>query len=97
MMTRAEQDLWDYIDEESDVLLVKMRDQVKQDGFQAALSDDMTGVETIALKVLSAAMIKTLAVMCEARSRHDLMQAYVEMAPMHAELLKEYMLREVRQ
>lgn len=96
MMTKAEQDLWNYIDEESDVLLVKMRDMVKQDGFQAGIPDEMTGVETIALKILSAAMIKTLAVICESRSRHDLMQAYMEMAPMHAELLKEYMLREVR-
>jgi hypothetical protein len=96
-MTRAEQDLWNYIDEESDVLLIKMRDMVRHDGFHVTVEDEAVAAETIALKVLSAAMIKTLAVMCEAKSRHDLMQAYVEMAPMHADLLKEYMLKEAGQ
>lgn len=94
-MTPAEKLLWDYIDEESDVLLVKVRDQVLQDGFAAAVPVGRAAVETVAIKVLSSAMIKTLAVMCEAVGRYDLMQAYMEMAPMHAELLKSYMLREI--
>lgn len=93
-MTESDKMLWDYVDEESDALLIRMRDMVRQDGYQALLVHENTAVETIALKVLSAAMIKTLAIICETVGKRDLMQAYVEMSPMHAELLKEFMLRE---
>lgn len=95
-MTSEEQMLWDYIDEESDTLLLKMREQVVTDGFYAMVKGDTTAVENVSLKIISAAMIKTLAIMCEERGGTDLMQAYVEMAPMHASLMKSFMLKEIR-
>jgi hypothetical protein len=93
-MTPDEKMLWDYIDVESNELLMKIRDDVAQDGFDVLLSHEQSATELLALKVISATMIKTLAMVCEAKGKTDLMQAYMEMAPMHADLLKAYMMKE---
>lgn len=86
--------LWEYIDDESNELMLRMRSQVAADGFHKMSREKNTAVETLSLKIISAAMIKTLAVMCEERGHMNVMQAYIHMAPMHADLMKSFLLKE---
>lgn len=85
-MTGEEQVLWDYIEQESDELILQMARNVSEDGFDRVES----GPEIVTLKVMSAAIVKMLAIATEKTGRLDLATAYLEMVPMHVELIKVY-------
>ncbi len=91
-MTPDEQLLWDYIEQESNELILKMTQQVESDGFDLA-SPESHASETIALKILSAATVKMLAIISERVGGVDLVKAYMEMVPLHVELIKVYTFR----
>lgn len=84
-MTREEQVLWDYIEQESDELVLQMSKNVADDGF-----DRVDGPEIVTLKIMSAAVVKMLAIATEKTGRLDLATAYMEMVPMQIELIKVY-------
>lgn len=75
--------LADYIYEESDELILSLMTNVEKDGFHAEQNDPGTAVETVMLQVLSQAMVKTLAILCEKVGDRSLGEAYVEMLPLH--------------
>lgn len=93
-MTPQERLLWDYIEEESDELMIRVRDLIVQDGYDKAMEGSVMSPETLSLKILSHAMVKTLAVLVEKTNHPSLARAYLELAPMHSELIKLYMLKE---
>lgn len=95
-MTPLERTLWDYIEEESDELMIYVRDCIVKDGFDKALEGSIMSPETLSLKVLSHAMIKTLAILVEKTNHPSLARAYLDLAPMHSELIKIYLLKEKR-
>lgn len=94
-MTAAEV-LDDYVETESDDLVLKVLEQVKNDGFSRALDDEENGVEMVALKVLSQAMIKCLALMTEKMNHPSLAMAYMQIVPMHTNVVKNMMVRDLK-
>jgi hypothetical protein len=95
-MTIDEKMLWDYVDEESDELMLKLRDIVEDDAFYNLLPDNRVAQETLMLKIVSAAMVKVLAIMCEKMEHPSLAMAYIQVVPMHTELLKTLLLKELK-
>lgn len=90
-MTPEDKILWDYIDEESNYLLLRLNQGIKTDGYARAGASE----EAIAMKVLSAAMIKTLAITCEKINHPCLATAYMQTIPMHTELIKIFLMKQV--
>lgn len=90
-MTVEEQILWDYIEQESSELLLKLKENVESDGFDKAAG--ASGTEIVALKIFSAAIVKMLAVATERNGNYDLATAYMDMVPLHVELIKVYTFR----
>ena len=90
-MTSEEQMLWDYVEDESNELLLRMVDNVVCDGYNKG--SGASSAEMVALKILSAAIVKTLAVATERLGNYDLATAYMDMVPMHVELIKVYTFR----
>lgn len=88
-MTAEEQILWDYVDEESNDLILSMSRNVIEDGFDQVPQ----GAEMVSLKIMSAAIVKMLAIATEKSGRLDLATAYMEMVPLHVELIKVYTFR----
>jgi hypothetical protein len=87
-MTSEEKMLWDYIDEESNDMLLNLVKHIEADGYDKAPAS--SGTEAVALKILSAAIVKTLAIATEKHGNYDLVKAYMDMVPMHVELIKVY-------
>lgn len=94
-MTVGEKVLWDYIEEESDELLLKLVENVERDGFDKMAAGNLA-TETVAIKIISAALVKLLQVMCEKESGPNLAVAYLQLSPMHAELVKLYLMKEMK-
>jgi hypothetical protein len=90
-MTPKDKILWDYIDEESNDLLLRLNQEIKDDGFTGSGKSE----EVIAMKVLSAAMIKTLAITCEKINHPCLATAYMQTIPLHTELIKIFLMKQV--
>ena len=65
---------------------------VQKDGYGVD-DPERHGPEVVALKIISAAMVKMLAVTSEGRGVTDIVKAYMEMVPLHAELIKVYAFR----
>lgn len=82
--------LADYVYEESDDLLLEVQARVESDGFFQEQEDRGTAVETVMLQILSQAMVKTLAVLCEKVGDTTLGEAYLEMLPLHYTLVTGY-------
>lgn len=91
-MSDAERILWEYLDEESDELILRLRDNVVVDGFA---SEDNT--ETVVLKMLAHATMKVIAIMCEKTEHPSIGLAYMQTIPMVTELVKFYVLKDARQ
>ncbi len=84
--------LWQYVEDESNEIVLTMMRNVEDDGYDR-VSPGASGAETIVLKVLSAALLKMLALATERVGTTDLAGAYMEMVPMHVELIKVYTFR----
>lgn len=89
--------IWDYIEEESNELVLKVQEMVAQDGFTASMPDQRSAPETLALKIMSAAMVKTLAILVEKLGHTNLAMAYMQTVPMHVEYVKELTIRGMRE
>ena len=78
-----------YVDEESDELILELQRKIEGDGYTS------TGItqEALALRVLALATVKILAIMCERTNHSNIALAHVQMAPMTAELVKDYVMR----
>lgn len=90
-MTPDEQNLWQYVEDESNELVCVLAENAKRDGYA-----DASGVrdpELVALKVASATMVKMLAIMTERTQNTDLAEAYMQLVPLHVELIKVYSFR----
>lgn len=96
-MTPEEQTLWDYIEEESSELVLRTLECVEMDGFHKSHPNENSAVETVAMKVLSAAYIKTLALLVEKMNHPSLAMAYMQTIPLHVELIKGLTIKELRQ
>lgn len=96
-MTPEERMLWEYIEEESSELVLRTLECVEIDGFHKSHPSEDHAVETVAMKVLSAAFIKTLALLVEKTGYPSLAMAYMQTVPMHVELIKAYTIKELRQ
>lgn len=83
--------LWDYVEDQSNEMLLTMMRHIELDGYDKAAG--ASGTEMVALKILSAAIVKTLAVATERLGNYDLATAYMDMVPMHVELIKVYTFR----
>lgn len=94
MMTNPEKLLWAYIDEESDEMMLKAIEAVNIDGF-GKLQPGESGTEMVAVKILSVAMIKTLQIICERSGGPDLVTAFMQLSPLHAEIVKMYVAKEM--
>lgn len=96
-MTPEERMLWDYIEEESSELVLRTLECVELDGFHKSQPNENSAVETVAMKVLSAAFVKTLALLVEKMNHPSLAMAYMQTIPMHVELIKGLTIKELRQ
>lgn len=96
-MSVNEKIMWDYIDEESNDLLLEVSQRVAADGFEKLMVDDRTGAEVLSFKILSQAMIKQLAIMTEKIDHPNLAMAYIQTAPMHAALIQEMLVKSIKQ
>lgn len=96
-MTVDEQNAWDYIEEESNELVLEVANRVQGDGFGALMPDERTACEVLAFKILSQAMIKQLAIMTEKINHPNLAMAYMQMAPMHASIIQTMLVKDMKQ
>lgn len=87
-LTTEEQTLWELIELESDDVVLEVFEKIAPYGSMANQH-----VDDMAIKVLSQALIKVLAIAAE-KTGDSLPHAYLKMSPMHAELVKFYMLKE---
>lgn len=100
-MTEQETILWDYIDEESNDLLLEIAKRVKDDGFSAAVEAPIAmhdaAEELLGLKIVSQTMVKQLALLAEKIDHPDLVQAYMTIVPLHVGMIKYLMMIQARQ
>lgn len=96
-MSVNEKIMYDYIDEESNELLLEVAQRVAADGYEKLMTDDRTGAEVLAFKILSQAMIKQLALMTEKIDHPNLAMAYIQVAPMHATYVQELLIQGMKQ
>lgn len=85
--------LWAYVQEESDELILETKNKVEADNFEQLANGDS---DVVASMILSLAMLKVLALMCE-RSGSSMPDMYLKMAAGHSEVLKMYVLQQFRQ
>lgn len=94
-MTPAEKILFDYIEEESNALLLELKHKIEFDGFKDLHDRDCYNVETLAIKILAHTHVKFLSLLTEKMGHPNIALAYMEYVPMHVELLKMYVIKEI--
>lgn len=57
--------LWEYINEESDSLLVELRERIDKDGFHQAMPNKMDGTTDLLMNISIALHVKVLIMACE--------------------------------
>lgn len=85
--------LWAYVQEESDDLILEVKQRVENDDFDQLADGDS---DVVASMILSLSMLKVLALMCE-RSGTSMPDMYLKMAAGHSEVLKMYVMQQFRQ
>lgn len=89
--------LWEYVDLESDELLLEVAARVAADGFSQASGERLAVAdEVLALKVLTSATVKQLAILVEKINHPSLVLAYVQMLPMVVDMVKYLEMRRMR-
>jgi hypothetical protein len=97
-MTTKSQDhiLWEYLDEESDALLLELRERVEKDGFTKAMPTE--GPDTLTLNLLIMLQMKLLILMCERVGHPSPPRAYMDVVlPQQIDMLKHFVIRQARQ
>lgn len=93
-LTIEEQNTLDYINTESDELIVQLKEAIEGDGYTRN-DHKPCAAEHLALKVLSMAMVKTLAIVCENTNHPSLPLAYLQLGNMHTDMIKAFMLKDL--
>lgn len=96
-MTTKSQDniLWDYLDEESDALLLELRERVEKDGFTRAMPTE--GPDTLTLNLLIMLQVKLLVLMCERVGHPSPPRAFMDVVlPQQIDMLKHFVVRQAR-
>src|SRR5690606_37354914 len=92
---RRDQVLWDYLDEESDALLLELRERVEKDGFTQAMPTD--GPDTLTMNLLIMLKAKLLVLMCERVGHPSPPRAYMDVVlPQEIDMLKHFVVRQAR-
>lgn len=94
MLTGEQQVHWQYLEEESNELLLRVLQDVEKDGFAGVLVREDVAVETLTLKLVSMTMVKCLALLMEKLGHDNLPMAYMQATTMHVELVKYYMMKQ---
>lgn len=88
--------LWEYLDEESDALLLELRERVEKDGFTKAMPTD--GPDTLTMNLLIMLKAKLLILMCERVGHPNAARAYMDVVlPQEIDMLKHFIIRQARQ
>ena len=95
-LTLEEQLVWDYIEQESNDLVLEIQAKIAIDGYTKATPNEESAPETLALKVMSLAMIKTLAILTEKRGHPNMAMAYMQIVPMHVAMVQELTIKQMR-
>lgn len=96
-MTTKSQDhiLWGYLDEESDALLLELRERVEKDGFTKAMPTE--GPDTLTLNLLIMLKVKLLILMCERVGHPNAARAYMDVVlPQEIDMLRHFVVRQAR-
>lgn len=96
-MTTKSQDhiLWEYLDEESDALLLELRERVEKDGFTKAMPTE--GPDTLTLNLLIMLQMKLLVLMCERVGHPSPPRAYMDVVlPQQIDMLRHFVVRQAR-
>lgn len=92
---RRDQVLWDYLDEESDTLLLELRERVEKDGFTKAMPTE--GPDTLTMNLLIMLQMKLLILMCERVGHPSPPRAYMDVVlPQQIDMLKHFVVRQAR-
>ena len=91
--TSDENILWEYVQQESDALLLDIQEKVENDGFAKAARGDSDCVATM---IMAAANLKMLVLMAE-KGNLSLPGAFMAATTTQVELLKLYVLEQFRQ
>lgn len=92
---RDDKMLWDYLDEESDELLLELRERVEKDGFTKAMPTE--GPDTLTLNLLIMLQMKLLILMCERVGHPSPPRAYMDVVlPQQIDMLKHFVVRQAR-
>lgn len=97
MMVAKSQDhiLWEYIDEESDALLLELRERVEKDGFTKAMPTE--GPDTLTMNLLIMLQMKLLVLMCERVGHPNAARAYMDVVlPQQIDMLRHFVVRQAR-
>jgi hypothetical protein len=88
--------LWRYLDEESDALLLELRERVEKDGFTKAMPTESPDALTLNLLIILKA--KLLILMCERVGHPNAAKAYMDVVlPQEIDILKHFIVRQARQ
>lgn len=87
--------LWEYIDEESDALLLELRERVEKDGFTKAMPTE--GPDTLTMNLLIMLQMKLLVLMCERVGHPNAARAYMDVVlPQQIDMLRHFVVRQAR-
>lgn len=87
--------LWEYLDEESDELLLELRERVEKDGFTKAMPTKSPDALTLNLLIMLKA--KLFILMCERVGHPNAAKAYMDIVlPQEIDILKHFIIRQAR-
>lgn len=94
-LSSDDQLMLEYIEEESNSLVLEIKSKIENDGYLNAAGSEIINLEVVSLKIISMAMIKVLALAVEKLNHHNLAAAYLQLVPLHTELIKLYLIKEM--
>jgi hypothetical protein len=84
--------LRDYVDEESDELMLTLKGRTDGDGYLASGASQ----ESLMLEILANTQVKVLAIMCERAGHSNLALAYVQTQGVVGDVVRRYTLKGAR-
>lgn len=87
--------LWEYLDEESDELLLELRERVEKDGFTKAMPTESP--DALTLNLLIILQMKLFILMCERVGHPSPPKAFMDVVlPQQIDILKHFVVRQAR-
>lgn len=81
--------LADYVDDESNDLLLEIQERVEKDNFFREQNDQSISHETVSIAILSQTMIKMLAILSDKKDV-PLGECYLDLIQLHSSMIKGY-------